>query len=336
MAQITLTLNDSSGRAVAQYNLDTAGSALHIPAENGVSYQFTDLATGLGPQNVTTAQQGSDLLVSFDSGTDLVIENYFTQGQGALVGVNADGGLTSYPVVAAPEHALASEVAAGQTLGSDQPPLAPLAVVGGIGLIAGGIALASGKSGKSYKEPAPAPDNHDNTPAPNPSPNPSPVPPGNPVPPPLPPGPSPQPNPTPNPNPNQPKPGNAPVANDDKESASPGDTVTIDVLKNDTDPDGVPNIDVHSVRLLDAAGKATTILKVPGEGEWNVTFNGHVIFKPEPGFKGNPTPVQYTISDQEGHTSQPAKITLTYDPNQQPNSEGVVTLDGEAKIGGTL
>ena len=375
MAQITLTLNDSSGRAVAQYNLDTAGSALHIPAENGVSYQFTDLATGLGPQNITTAQQGSDLLVSFDSGTDLVIENYFGQGQGALVGVSADGGLTSYPVVAAPEHALASEVAAGQTLGSDQPPLAPLAVVGGIGLIAGGIALASGKSGKSYKEPAPAPDNHDNTPAPNPSPNPapnnpspspspnpspapnpspnpspapnptpsplppgnpSPVPPGNPVPPPLPPGPSPQPNPTPNPNPNQPKPGNAPVANDDKESASPGDTVTIDVLKNDTDPDGVPNIDVHSVRLLDAAGKATTILKVPGEGEWNVTFNGHVIFKPEPGFKGNPTPVQYTISDQEGHTSQPAKITLTYDPNQQPNSEGVVTLDGEAKIGGTL
>ena len=379
MAQITLTLNDSSGRAVAQYNLDTAGSALHIPAENGVSYQFTDLATGLGPQNITTAQQGSDLLVSFDSGTDLVIENYFTQGQGALVGVSADGGLTSYPVVAAPEHALASEIAAGQTLGSDQPPLAPLAVVGGIGLIAGGIALASGKSGKFYKEPAPAPDNHDNTPAPNPSPNPapnnpspspapnpspnpspapnpspnpspapnptpsplppgnpSPVPPGNPVPPPLPPGPSPQPNPTPNPNPNQPKPGNAPVANDDKESASPGDTVTIDVLKNDTDPDGVPNIDVHSVRLLDAAGKATTILKVPGEGEWNVTFNGHVIFKPEPGFKGNPTPVQYTISDQEGHTSQPAKITLTYDPNQQPNSEGVVTLDGEAKIGGTL
>ena len=369
MAQITLTLNDSSGRAVAQYNLDTAGSALHIPAENGVSYQFTDLATGLGPQNITTAQQGSDLLVSFDSGTDLVIENYFGQGQGALVGVNADGGLTSYPVTAAPEHALASEIAAGQTLGSDQPPLAPLAVVGGIGLIAGGIALASGKSGKSYKEPAPAPDNHDNTPAPNPSPNPapnnpspspapnpspnpspapnptpsplppgnpSPVPPGNPVPPPLPPGPSPQPNPTPNPNPNQPKPGNTPIANDDKESASPGDTVTIDVLKNDTDPDGVPNIDVHSVRLLDAAGKATTILKVPGEGEWNVTFNGHVIFKPEPGFKGNPTPVQYTISDQEGHTSQPAKITLTYDPNQQPNSEGVVTLDGEAKIGGTL
>ena len=369
MAQITLTLNDSSGRAVAQYNLDTAGSALHIPAENGVSYQFTDLATGLGPQNITTAQQGSDLLVSFDSGTDLVIENYFTQGQGALVGVSADGGLTSYPVVAAPEHALASEIAAGQTLGSDQPPLAPLAVVGGIGLIAGGIALASGKSGKSYKEPAPAPDNHDNTPAPNPSPNPapnnpspspapnpspnpspapnptpsplppgnpSPVPPGNPVPPPLPPGPSPQPNPTPNPNPNQPKPGNTPIANDDKESASPGDTVTIDVLKNDTDPDGVPNIDVHSVRLLDAAGKATTILKVPGEGEWNVTFNGHVIFKPEPGFKGNPTPVQYTISDKEGHTSQPAKITLTYDPNQQPNSEGVVTLDGEAKIGGTL
>ena len=98
----------------------------------------------------------------------------------------------------------------------------------------------------------------------------------------------------------------------------------------------MPNIDVHSVRLLDAAGRPTTTLKVAGEGEWNVTFNGHVTFKPEAGFKSNPTPVQYTISDQEGHTSTPAKITLTYDPNQQPNSEGVVTLDGEAKIGSTL
>ena len=374
MAKITLTLNEqTSGQSVARYNLDTGGSALHIQAQNGVNYQFTDDATGLGPQGVTATKQGSDLVVTLDgSGPDLVIENYFGQGQGALIGVQADGSFTSYPVAAAPEHTLASEIVTEQALGSDQVPIAPLAVLGGVGLIAGGIALANDKDGKSHPEPAPAPDNNNsgnnnsgnsNTPhspeAPpvptpnqpsNPPPMPSPLPrpdvtppssnpsnPGPAVPGPNPPGPSPSPSPSPSPNnPNQPKPGSAPIAADDKESASPGETVTIDVLKNDSDPDGVTNIDVNSVRLLDAAGRPVATLKVPGEGEWNVTFNGHVTFKPEAGFTGNPTPVQYTISDAEGHTSKPAKITLTYDPTQQPNTPGAVFLEGEAKIGGTL
>ena len=48
MANITLTLNEtSSGQSVARYNLDTTGDALHIQAQNGVSYQFADSATGL-------------------------------------------------------------------------------------------------------------------------------------------------------------------------------------------------------------------------------------------------------------------------------------------------
>ena len=375
MAKITLTLNEqTSGQSVARYNLNTGGSALHIQAQNGVNYQFTDDTTGLGPQSVTATQQGSDLVVTLDgSGPDLVIENYFGQGQGALIGVQADGSFTSYPVAAAPEHTLASEIVTEQALGSDQVPIAPLAVLGGVGLIAGGIALASDKGGKSHPEPAPAPtpDNNNSNhsgnqnnpphspeappvPTPsqptNPPPMPSPLPrpdvtppssnpsnPGPAVPGPNPPGPSPSPSPSPSPNnPNQPKPGSAPIAADDKESASPGETVTIDVLKNDSDPDGVTNIDVNSVRLLDAAGRPVATLKVPGEGEWNVTFNGHVTFKPEAGFTGNPTPVQYTISDAEGHTSKPAKITLTYDPTQQPNTPGAVLLEGEAKIGGTL
>ena len=373
MANITLTLNEtSSGQSVARYNLDTTGDALHIQAQNGVSYQFADSATGLGPQNISTAREGNNLVVNIDGGSpDLVIENYFGKGQGTLVGMQSDGSFTSYPVASAPEHTLASEIATEQALGADQPALAPLAVLGGVGLIAGGIALASGKGGKSHKEEPPAPDNQTpntpNDPPSTPKPpsfpnnppstpnNPAPLPPGNnnnpgpSEPAPNPPGPTPLPN-----NPggggsgggsgggggggggNQPKPGNPPEAKDDKESAQPGETATIDVLKNDTDPDGIPNIDVHSVRLLDPAGKAVTNLKVPGEGVWAVTFNGHVTFIPEPGFKGNPMPVQYTISDKEGHTSKPATITLTYDPTQQANSPGSVIFDGEAKIGGTL
>ena len=95
--QITLEIHNAANDVIGQYQLDTAGKTQHIQAVNGASYQFTDLATGLGPQHITTAKQGSDLLVTFDSGSNLIIENYFTQGQGALVGINADGGLISYP-----------------------------------------------------------------------------------------------------------------------------------------------------------------------------------------------------------------------------------------------
>ena len=110
--QILLTLNDTAGNALGQYSINTAGSALHIQAVDGVYYQFTDTATGIGPEGLITERQGDNLLVSFDEGTDLIIENYFApgQGQGALVGTQADGGLFSYPVAAAPEHVLAEEI----------------------------------------------------------------------------------------------------------------------------------------------------------------------------------------------------------------------------------
>ncbi|MFC2651131.1 hypothetical protein, partial [Alloprevotella tannerae] len=45
----------------------------------------------------------------------LIIDHYFSQGQGALVGTQANGGLHNYPVAALSEHELAAEVAAAQT-----------------------------------------------------------------------------------------------------------------------------------------------------------------------------------------------------------------------------
>jgi len=101
--QILLTLNDTAGNALGQYNINTAGSALHIQAVDGAYYQFTDPMTGIGPEGIITEREGDNLLVSFDEGTDLVIENYFAQNEpGALVGMQADGGLMSYPVATAP------------------------------------------------------------------------------------------------------------------------------------------------------------------------------------------------------------------------------------------
>ena len=72
--QILLTLNDTAGNALGQYNINTAGGALQIQAVDGAYYQFTDLATGIGPEGIITDARGDNLLVSFDEGTDLVIE----------------------------------------------------------------------------------------------------------------------------------------------------------------------------------------------------------------------------------------------------------------------
>ncbi|MDO4643619.1 MAG: hypothetical protein Q4A74_07245, partial [Cardiobacteriaceae bacterium] len=149
--QIRLNLNDNTGNTVSQYNIDTAvGTPVHVQAIDGVSYQFTDLSTGIGPDSIVTERVGNDLLLSFDQGTDLVLENYFSQGQGALVGLQADGGLFSYPVATAPEHVLAEEIAATQAFAGGEGIATPLAALAGIGLIAGGAIALSHNSDDNY------------------------------------------------------------------------------------------------------------------------------------------------------------------------------------------
>ena len=92
--QILLTLHRADGAVVAEYPVDGAGAALHIAAEDGAYYQFTDLATGIGPENLTTARTGNDLLIHFDGDgqPDLVIDNYFTRSQDAPLGARENGG----------------------------------------------------------------------------------------------------------------------------------------------------------------------------------------------------------------------------------------------------
>jgi hypothetical protein len=41
--------------------------------------------------------------------------------------------------------------------------------------------------------------------------------------------------------------------------------------------------------------------------------NGDITFTPEPGFSTNPTPIKYTIQDEQGATSNPASVYLSYD-----------------------
>jgi CshA-type fibril repeat protein len=55
-------------------------------------------------------------------------------------------------------------------------------------------------------------------------------------------------------------------------------------------------------------------LNVPGQGTWTVdTLLGRLTFTPEPGYLGNPTPVNYEITDLSGDVVR-ALATVTYLP----------------------
>ena len=358
--QITLEIHNAANDVIGQYQLDTAGKTQHIQAVNGASYQFTDLATGLGPQHITTAKQGSDLLVTFDSGSNLIIENYFTQGQGALVGINADGGLISYPVASVPEHILAEEIAGASTIEADTAStITPLAVLGGVALVAGGIALANHDSGKGSHTPEPAPPVPEPPPfKPVPEPEPKPNTPINPSPEPLPnpnpgaPGPNPSPsnpNPAPSPNRNPGNPGNPGIPNPSPDAykpflkddpvlakrGTPPESLTIKVTENDTDPQG--DIDPDSVKLIDKYGNAVSTLVVDKQGTWSVSRGGNITFTPLASFTtGNPDPVEYILKDRNGNPSyNRAKVSITYD-DAGDNHPGSVEIGGEARVGQKL
>jgi len=75
----------------------------------------------------------------------------------------------------------------------------------------------------------------------------------------------------------------------------PSDDAPVGTTTNDTDGDG----DVDEI-------------VVPGEGTWSVDDNGTVTFTPETGFTGDPTPITYTVEDDQGNISKPATIEADY------------------------
>jgi len=100
-----------------------------------------------------------------------------------------------------------------------------------------------------------------------------------------------------------------PVAGDDESLDNFPGPVTVDVLCNDSDPDG--NLDVASVDLNLVTAGRQTMFTVLGEGVWTVDDLGNVTFTPEAGFFGDPTPIYYRVSDTYGLTDD-ALITITY------------------------
>lgn len=101
-----------------------------------------------------------------------------------------------------------------------------------------------------------------------------------------------------------------PNTQDDTGSGLVGNSVTVDVLDNDTPANAA--IDITSVQIVGSSGVGAS-LTVANQGVWSVnTTNGNITFTPETGYTGNPTPIEYFIMDVDGFASNVSTVTITY------------------------
>ena len=90
-----------------------------------------------------------------------------------------------------------------------------------------------------------------------------------------------------------------------------GQSGTIRVIANDTDIDSRL---VPSTIKIEGTANPGEPLVVPGQGTWSVDpGNGDITFTPETGVTTSPTPIKYTVQDEQGATSNPATVYINYD-----------------------
>nr|WP_256371866.1 OmpA family protein [Roseivivax sp. THAF40] len=139
----------------------------------------------------------------------------------------------------------------------------------------------------------------------------------------------------------------SPTAVDDTVTGLPTNTPAVaDVLDNDSDPDGT--LDPATVQIAGTAAAGDDLI-VPGEGTWSVdTTTGEITFTPEAGFTADPTPITYTVADNDGNVSNPASVALDFDAQSPTAVDDTVTglptntpavadvLDNDSDPDGTL
>ena len=91
-----------------------------------------------------------------------------------------------------------------------------------------------------------------------------------------------------------------PVANNEAVTAVSGIPLVVDVLVNDTDPNGDASIDETSI----------AIVGLPSHGNANPQSSGTVIYTPNSGFAGSDA-FSYTVKDDQGATSNTATVAVT-------------------------
>ena len=123
-----------------------------------------------------------------------------------------------------------------------------------------------------------------------------------------------------------------PTAVADTGTGATGQPVTVDVLANDSDVQN--DIDPTTVKLIDpATNTPATSVTIANQGTWSVdAVTGAVTFTPVAGFTDDPTPINYTVTDKTGLTSQPVSITLDYPQDKPtetaPNTQADTVKDG--------
>lgn len=132
----------------------------------------------------------------------------------------------------------------------------------------------------------------------------------------------------------------APVAEDDLKvnplPPAPSNLTVVNVLADNgsgVDSDAENDLNISTITFVDANatdtdgdGDADSLI-VAGEGVWQIdNTTGDVTFTPEAGFYADPTPVNYTISDNNGLISNEATITIDY-PQTAPLAVNDEKLD---------
>jgi len=105
-----------------------------------------------------------------------------------------------------------------------------------------------------------------------------------------------------------------PVAVADSKTTTANTVVSLNVTTNDTDADGNNTINVTTVDLDPSTSGRQTIFTVIGEGVYTVDNSGLVTFTPVANFSGNATPINYTVNDNSGATSNSTTISITVTP----------------------
>lgn len=100
-----------------------------------------------------------------------------------------------------------------------------------------------------------------------------------------------------------------PIARNNAATTTPGASVVIDVLGDDSPGTNGAVLDRASLRIVDARGSLVTELTVPGEGVWKVV-DGKIVFTPMAGFSGRTTAITYSVADVNG-TRVTATVTVT-------------------------
>lgn len=113
-------------------------------------------------------------------------------------------------------------------------------------------------------------------------------------------------------------PNSTPIAQNDSVTIDPGDFIYIDILENDSDPDG--QIDMASV----------TILRQPDGGKLDIFPNGTVKYTHN-GHLVGVDKFEYTIADTSGNISKPAVVTVqiqSFGVRVYHNFSDGITIDG--------